>query len=247
MVLRRSLGAARVSAALPVLAALLLAGAPAPGAEDAPAGGEAQAEADEAAGSGGACADSVAATVQARYDRIRDLRAGFSQRSFHVAFGEEGSSSEAKGEVLFAKPGRMRWTYEAPEPSVVVSDGETLWIFDPDAGEVQVMHVGQGFLSGTAIQFLLGEGELRKAFEVRAEACGGERVRLILTPKEEATYERLVLEADPETGLVAATSIDDLFGNRTEVRFRDLETNTDPPASRFRFEPPEGTRVLELE
>ena len=40
------------------------------------------------------------------------------------------------GAVEFAKPGKMRWSYEAPEPSLVVSDGETLWIYDPTRDEV---------------------------------------------------------------------------------------------------------------
>ena len=204
---------------------------------------------DAAAGAGdeaASCAVDLARRVQRRYEGIRDLRARFAQRSFSVAFGEQGGASEARGEVVFAKPGRMRWTYESPEPSLVVSDGETLWIHDPNAGEVQVMDVGQGFLSGTAIQFLLGEGDLLEAFEVEAEGCGEERVELVLRPRAEATYERLTLEVDRDTGMVRATSVHDLFGNRTRVAFEDLRTNTDPPAARFRFEPPEGTRVLEL-
>jgi outer membrane lipoprotein carrier protein len=192
------------------------------------------------------CAPSLARRVQQRYEGIRDLWARFRQRSFSVALGDQGATLEARGEVVFAKPGRMRWTYASPEPSVVVSDGETLWIYDPTAKEVQVMDVGQGFLSGTAIQFLLGEGDLLEAFEVEARGCGGETVRLVLRPRAEATYERLILEVDPATGLVRATSVHDLFGNRTDVVFDEIRTDTEPPPERFRFQPPEGTRVLEL-
>lgn len=192
------------------------------------------------------CAAEVARHVQARYEGVRDLRARFRQQSLSVAFGEAGRESEARGEVVFAKPGRMRWTYEAPEPSVVVSDGQTLWIYDPEAGEVQVMDVGQGFLSGTAIQFLLGEGDLLASFDVRSEDCGADPVRLSMRPRGESTYEQLDLVVDRASGLVQATSVHDLFGNRTDVAFEDVRLNTDPPDSTFRFEPPPGTRVLEL-
>jgi outer membrane lipoprotein carrier protein len=126
------------------------------------------------------CAGATTELVQARYEGIRDLEVHFTQRSQSVAFSGLGQEMQARGVAQFAKPGRMRWSYEEPEPSLVVSDGETLWIYDPTAKEVQEFPVGQGFLSGTAVQFLLGEGRIRETYEVRAEGCGEETVRLFL-------------------------------------------------------------------
>jgi outer membrane lipoprotein carrier protein len=193
------------------------------------------------------CAAAVAGRVQAHYDGVRDLRARFVQTTRSVAFGAEASDAEtARGEVAFAKPGRMRWSYEEPEPSLVVSDGETLWIHDPVAREAQVLRVDRGFLSGAALQFLLGDGRLLESFAATAEGCGGAEVTLELVPRDEATYERLRLAVDPASGEVHRTVVVDLFGNRTEVELRDVRTNQDLAAGLFRFEPPEGTRVLRL-
>jgi outer membrane lipoprotein carrier protein len=138
----------------------------------------------------------------------------------------------------------MRWTYEKPEPSLVVSDGKTLWIYDPTAREVQEFDVGQGFLSGTAVQFLLGEGKILDAFQVRAERCTGESVRLFLTPREEASYESLELLVSPASGDVRGTAVVDLFGNRTDVTFEALKVNRHPDPARFRFVAEPGVRVL---
>ena len=191
------------------------------------------------------CAREIAARVQARYDGVQDLEARFTQKSRSVAFGGAGQQEmEASGVALFAKPGRMRWTYEKPEPSVVVSDGQTLWIYDPAAREVQEFPVGQGFLSGTAVQFLLGEGRILDAFTVRAESCAGEVVRLFLTPKEEASYESLELLVVPKSGDVRGTAVVDLFGNRTDVTFDSLVVNRHPDPARFRFQAEPGVRVL---
>jgi outer membrane lipoprotein carrier protein len=215
-----------------VLAAALLAG---PG----PARGDAPAPAD--------CAESVARRVQARYDGVRDLRARFVQTTRSVAFGAESPDAEpARGEVAFAKPGRMRWSYEAPEPSLVVSDGETLWIYDPLAREVQVLDVDEGFLSGAALQFLLGNGRLLESFRVAAEGCGRAEVTLDLVPRAEATYERLRLDVDAASGEIRRTAVVDLFGNRTDVELSDVRTNQGLAPDLFRFEPPEGVRVLRL-
>ncbi len=199
----------------------------------------------------GECAAAIGLRVQGHYEGVRDLEARFVQRTRSVVFGSAGGASqEARGVLVFAKPGRMRWSYEAPEPSLVVSDGETLWIHDPVAREVQVLKVGQGFLSGTALQFLLGEGELAASFHLEAERCEPDEsgaVSLVLRPREEASYERLELRVDAESGAVRESTVIDLFGNRTEVALAQVRTNSDPPAERFRFEVPPDVRVLTLD
>ncbi len=192
-----------------------------------------------------ACATAVAERVQQRYDAVRDLRARFVQHTASVALGSTGAATlAAGGEVFFAKPGRMRWSYETPESSLVVSDGATLWIYDPQAEEAQQFPLGPEFLSGAAIQFLLGDGRLVEEFEITARDCGEERVWLLLTPRADTSYERLELAADRETGEIRSTVVVDILGNRTEVELDDVRTNTELPADRFQFEPPPGTRVL---
>jgi outer membrane lipoprotein carrier protein len=201
------------------------------------AGGEAPAD----------CAREVAGRVQARYEGVRDLEARFTQKSRSVALGGAAQEMRARGVALFAKPGRMRWTYQEPEPSVVVSDGTTLWIYDPVAKEAQEFPVGEGFLSGTAVQFLLGEGDLLGSFEVRAEGCGAAVVRLLLRPRAEASYESLELLVAPETGDVRETAVVDLFGNRTDVIFESMRSNLQVDPAQFRFEPGPDVRVLRAE
>ena len=194
-----------------------------------------------------ACADAVAQRVQQHYDAIRDLRARFVQTTERVSLGGAGGGAlESRGEVLFAKPGRMRWSYQSPAPSLVVSDGKMLWIYDPQAHEVQELPLGPGYLSGAAIQFLLGEGRLLDEFEVAASGCGAKEVQLVLTPRRDSQYERLELRADPKTGAVRETVVVDLLGNRTRIALSDLRANTKPDPGLFRFAPPAGTKVLTL-
>jgi outer membrane lipoprotein carrier protein len=192
------------------------------------------------------CADAVAAAVQTRYEGVEDLVARFRQETRSVAFGGAAEPQAARGQVWFAKPGRMRWEYREPEPSVVVSDGSTLWIFDPTAREAQRLPVDRAFLSGAAIQFLLGEGDLRETFQIRPLACGGAVARLELRPRQESTYERLELSVESATGWITETRVHDLFGNETRVVFEDLTANQGIPDAHFDFEPPEDVRVLEL-
>ena len=192
-------------------------------------------------------AQKAAAQIQTRYEGIRDIHANFVQTSESATFeGQPLMTPEAKkGTVVFAKPGKMRWTYLSPEQSVVVSDGHTLWIYDVDARSVTRFEVTSGFLSGAALQFLLGDGQILESFDVRATGCDGDIVTLDLTPKAEATYERLGLVANRKTGDVIGTSVLDAFGNRTDIRFDGIEVNRDPDSSIFEFKAPEGVEVID--
>ena len=193
------------------------------------------------------CRDAVVAALQQRYESAKDLRADIVQTTRPVAFGT-GSSEQmiSKGTVVFAKPGKMRWSYEEPEPSLVVSDGETLWIYDPVFREAQKLPVTEGFLSGAAVQFLLGEGEIERNFEISALRCEKTIAELRLRPRKPGSYEKLHVLVNSETGDLLQTTVFFVLGNVTEVAFFNIELNTDPPASVFRFDPPADVRVIEL-
>lgn len=237
---RTGRGPARLLAAL--LAAWLGAAAPA-GAEPGNAP-EAAAPADGA----GSCLEGAVAAVQRRYEDVRDLSARFEQTTRPASLaGQPQEPETSSGRVVLAKPGKMRWVYEEPKKSLVVSDGKTLWLYDPEFGEAQRLPMTQGYLSGAAAQFLLGAGDLRRDFDVSAVECGPDAARLELVPREPATYEKIFLLVDPRTGDVRRTRIVDLLGNVSVVAFHDVKRNTDPAPGTFRFEPPKGVKVIDVE
>jgi outer membrane lipoprotein carrier protein len=212
--------------------------------------GLASAQPPEPAASGGApeaCIARAVDSIQRRYQAVRDLSADFVQTTRSVALGAAGAVATSRGSVVFAKPGKMRWAYQEPEPSLVVSDGRWLWVYDPAHQEVQKLPVGEGFLSGAAIQFLLGEGEIRRDFEVTAQVCSDAKVELVLVPRRDASYEKLRVRSDPATGELLETTVVDLLGNVTQIAFSRTRTNLGPSDELFRFRAPAGVRVIELE
>jgi outer membrane lipoprotein carrier protein len=230
----------RRTTALAWIAVLVCAGAIASAGEK----GEKKSAAAKADG----CGDRAAKAVQSRYEGVRDVSARFEQTTHAAQLGTSPSNATAsRGRVTLAKPGKMRWAYEEPEPSLVVSDGKTVWIFDPAFNEVQKLPAGQGFLTGAAAQFLLGGGDMRRDFSVETVSCSDTAAELELVPRQPATYEKLFLAVDSATGDVRQTRIVDLLGNVVVVAFRDQKFNLKPPDSEFQFEAPKGAKVIELE
>ena len=194
------------------------------------------------------CLDAAAAALQQRYQSTRDLRANIVQTTRSVAFGANSSEQMiSTGTVVFAKPGKMRWSYQEPEPSLVISDGETLWIYDPLFREAQKLPATEGYLSGAAVQFLLGEAEIKRDFEISALSCEAAIAELRLRPRKPSAYEKLHLLVNLQTGDLLKTTVFFILGNVTEVAFSNIERNVDPAASLFRFDPPPDVRVIELD
>jgi outer membrane lipoprotein carrier protein len=227
----------RQSAALALIAAFFTAGAIASAGEKKTSG----AQSDR-------CRERVATAVQSRYEGVRDVSARFTQTTHAARLGTApGKPAASRGRVTLAKPGKMRWTYEEPEPSVVVSDGKTVWIYDPAFEEVQKLPAAEGFLTGAAAQFLLGAGDMRRDFKVAAVSCDESAAELELVPRQPATYEKLFLHVDAKTGDVRQTRIVDLLGNVVVVEFSEQQLNLGPADAEFQFQVPEGAKVIELQ
>lgn len=194
-----------------------------------------------------ACADETIDAVQRRYESIADFRADFVQTTRTVALAGAPGPETSRGTVVFAKPAKMRWSYTAPEPSLTVSDGETLWLYDPARAEVQRMSGIGGYFSGAAVQFLLGEGDVRRDFEITALACTAESGELELVPRADASYEKLRILVDRATGELRRSTVIDMLGNVTEIEFRDVRANQHPEDGVFQFTPPDGVEVIDLD
>ncbi|MFT5444141.1 MAG: outer membrane lipoprotein carrier protein [Myxococcota bacterium] len=197
------------------------------------------------------CATMLAATIQAHYETVNDFSADFEQqtKSVTLASASLGDDALSTGTVVFSKPGKMRWQYLAPTPSQVISNGSVLWIFDSVAREAQRLPVTEGYLTGAALEFLIGDGEILEDFDVTAASCepnARNAVQLKLLPKQAAGYESLSLEAASDTGEIYVTSLVDLFGNETRISFKNTKTNLAPDATHFDFEVPADVRVFDM-
>jgi outer membrane lipoprotein carrier protein len=184
--------------------------------------------------------------VQHRYDSATDFRARFTQTLTSAAMGRKTNSA---GAVMFKKPGRMRWDYDKPERATYVSDGNTLWLYEPDDQQAFKQSLSKSQLPA-ALAFLTGTGKLANEFDITLVekspyAASGEVV-LALSPKvAEPQVKTLLFVVDPKTFDVRESVITDSQGNINDLTFADIKTNTKLPDSDFKWSPPSGTRVID--
>src|SRR5512142_173940 len=151
---------------------------------------------------------SVVAEVQKRYDGAADFRARFTQTLTSAALGRKTSSA---GEVMFKKPGRMRWDYEKPDKSSYVTDGGVLWLYEPEDRQAFKQDLKSSQLPA-ALSFLTGKGKLATEFDITFAAgkTGGSDYVLSLSPKTpQAQVKAIQFIVDPRTFDVRESVITD--------------------------------------
>ncbi len=183
----------------------------------------------------------IVAKIQKTYDGIQDVQANFVQFTTSATLKE---TVKGEGVVYFKKPGMMKWEYKSPNKDIIVSDGNTIWVYQYDIGQVMVANVS---ISGTSISnnFLAGMGNLKRDFDIELSEQDNTAYLLKLKPKlPQPNIQKLYISVDKKTSLVVKTIVYDMLGNETKVIFENLKTNQSLPNSIFKFKIPEGVKVI---
>jgi chaperone LolA len=169
--------------------------------------------------------------------------------SFTAKFSEEiaavgAPKRQRQGTVSFRKPGRMRWEFAAPELQTIVSDGDTLYSYDPDLNQVVETPLKQALKSSSATSFLLGIGNINRDFKAAFAnpATFTGLVDLILDAKT-GGY-KIEVGLDPKTYNLVALTLTDQLGDVTRIDFTGVHDNVELPDSIFAFKPPAGADVV---
>lgn len=187
-------------------------------------------------------ADSVVAGLQDTYDSTTDLKATFEQV---YTYKVGGLTKRSTGRIFMKKPGRMRFDYLTPTRRHFISDGDVLWVYEPDQAQAFEDSL-KSSQSSVVVNLLLGGGDVAEEFEpslLPADDAGRHRLQLI--PRQSArTFRRVVLTLDPSTFRVMGVEWEDPTGNHNRMLFSELQANVKLPEEGFSFTPPAGTRVI---
>ena len=154
----------------------------------------------------------------------------------------------ARGRLLVKYPGKMRWEYEEPDPMLFVTDGETLWMYQPQERQVTVGRADEVLGGSQGASFLSDVRLLREAFEIAIDPSGSsDTARLKLTPREEAfDIASITMTIALATYDVIEVVTTNLYDDTTRIVFRDIAFQQTFADELFEFVIPEGADVLKF-
>ena len=187
--------------------------------------------------SGLVCAATPASTaLESVLEKNRDIEGEFRQ----VTYDEAGQQLQAsEGIFLLARPNQFVWDTVSPYPQRILSDGESLTIWDVDLEQATKKPLSGAI--GNSPAALLGRPAAQVLPHYQVSQLGEEKFRL--APKESDTlFQNLTLSF--RDGVISAMGIVDSLGQMTVIEFNNVEPHDGVAKENFSLELPDNVDVI---
>lgn len=161
-----------------------------------------------------------------------------------IVVNENGSRvQETQGELKAKRPGLFYWETSAPLPQFIVSNGETVEVYDPDLEQVTI-HKLDDRVQTTPALLLSGEVDnLDETYQVSQRRIGERTREFTLEPRSpDSLFTSLRLSFFD--GELQEMRMEDSLSQLSILSFDDIRLNETVDASAFTLEYPDGVDII---
>jgi len=193
----------------------------------------------------GGPAVAVADAVDRLREFAREVKGGEAAFTQTVTAADGSRRKVSSGTFTFLRPNRFRFAYAKPFEQLIVSDGQKVWIHDPDLNQASSRALAKA-LGQTPAALLAGSAP-EQDFVLAAEGTRDGLEWLKATPRAREGAGFQAMRVAFRGRELAAVEIVDNFGQRSLLQFSGWGPAGAalPAAERFRFVPPVGAEVVE--
>lgn len=192
--------------------------------------------------SGAETAQEILEKVKAKYDGIADGELKFSQQ---VKFSMANIEQRVNGTLFFKKENKYRVELDA---QTIVTDGETVWSYSASNKQVLIDRFKSDERTLTPERILTAAPSDFSAAVLGKEKIGKiDATVLKLVPRDEQSLiKTMKLWIDDSDWMMMKVELTDVNGKVTTYSVTDIRLNIGLPDSRFKYQIPEGTDVVDL-
>ena len=173
-------------------------------------------------------------------NQLESYQADFKQ----TLSNEQGEALETStGKVYMQNPGRYRWEYEQPYVQLLITDSETLWIYDKDLVQITIKNVA-GAIDNTPAAIISGQQNLTENFVVVNMGVIEGFDWVELTPRDIENQYRSIRLGFDKSNLIMMI-LNDNLGQITRIDFLNPVRNQRFGGPLFTFEIPAGVDVID--
>lgn len=177
------------------------------------------------------------ALLKQRTTAVKTLKANFQQ-----TVTQDGRVSKSRGRFELMRPSKFRWQVTSPQPQLIVSNGDKLWIFDKDLDQVTIRKITKEH-KGTPALFLSGyDDEVAKLYDIQYQKKGNLERFMLKPVTKEGTYR--FIELSYKNTQISSLRLEDELGQALNLSFSKQQVNKPLNTSRFNFKPPKGVDVV---
>jgi outer membrane lipoprotein carrier protein len=146
------------------------------------------------------------------------------------------------GVMQVKRAGNFRWETTSPMKQLIVTNGKTVWIYDPDLEQATRQQLNEQ-ISNTPALLLSGQTDaIKKSFQVTQPSKA--QPYFVLYPRDkEGVFESLAIRFNGD--VPSQMILKDSLGQQTTVTFSNAKLNVNLSNDLFAFVPPKGTDVID--
>ncbi len=188
-----------------------------------------------------AAQETAIAALDTRLNGVQTMSADVTQL---ILESDGAVLEESSIRMHLKKPGGFYWETLTPFPELVVTDGKTLWNYQPDLEQV-VIEDWNSDRSQLAAQLLSGDtSALQADYVVSWEGEDKSLTVFNLLPLDsESVYSDIAIHFNDRT--LDMIHLESKNGEQTVWQFNNVERNHPLEDQLFNFQPPDGVEVIE--
>lgn len=180
----------------------------------------------------------AAADLSGKLAKVNSMEANFKQT---IVDAQGAVLQQSAGVIAVKQPQRLYWQTTEPYQHTVITNGQTLWLYDIDLEQAS-QEPFSGDLAQTPALLLSGDASrIASTYRVTAEREGYQLVPI----NSDGLFSALHLRFDGS--YISAMTLEDSFGQRTTIELGDIVINPEIDNQRFEFVAPEGIDIIQNE
>jgi outer membrane lipoprotein carrier protein len=169
--------------------------------------------------------------------KLEYFTANFNQQ---VLDAEGNELQNALGTLAVRKPNLVHWKTAEPDESLIVSDGDTLWFFDPFVEQVSAYLLEKALLNTPILLLTSSDPTLWQHYSVSST---DENNYLIHANDNNAQVKTLELRFKKNSNMLNSFTILDATGQLSLFKLSQFDQVTVPESTLFTFTIPEGVEL----
>ena len=173
-----------------------------------------------------------------KLNKMKSLTGDFKQK---VTDQNGAILQEVSGQFFFKKPNLFKWDYLKPLKSQLISDGELLYLYDPDLKQVVISQLKK--IGGVSPAMLLVTKDIESLFKItRIRDKEIDWFKAVPHDPEKANFKEVFINFSQDR--LNHMRIVDEFDNETEIQFININQNTKINDAFFLFNTPDDIDVI---
>ncbi len=182
----------------------------------------------------GAWADD-AALLKRKLSTLKAFSAQFTQNVYDI---EGKKLQQASGLLSLSRPDRFRWETRQPDESLILSDGKSVWMYDPFVEQVTVLKLSDAVINTPFLLISSTDESLWRNYEVLREA----NTFTVTSRNRNERIESLRLVFDNKNR-ISRFEVNEAQGQRSEFQLSQFNLRPALKPDTFVFKVPKGVVV----